>query len=75
MAIKLLKKLNGIRITPVHELTFELPVEARVFLDKAYNAKADELSILEERVEYSGRNRCGVNANSEDEYGCSEHDW
>ena len=35
-------------LTPVHELTFELPVEARVFLDKAYNAKADELSILEE---------------------------
>ena len=35
-------------LTPVHELTFELPVEAQVFLDKAYNAKADELSILEE---------------------------
>ena len=35
-------------LTPVHELTFDLPIEARVLVDKAYNAQDDEFSILED---------------------------
>ena len=34
-------------LTPVHELTVDLPPGARVFGDKGYNSAADEASILE----------------------------
>jgi hypothetical protein len=33
-------------LTPLHELTVDLPVGARVFGDKGYNSAADEASIL-----------------------------
>ncbi len=33
-------------LTPVHELTYGLPAGAAVYADKAYNAAADEASIL-----------------------------
>ncbi len=33
-------------LTPVHELTYGLPAGATVYADKAYNAGADEASIL-----------------------------
>ena len=35
-------------LTPIHELTYELPEEALLYGDKAFNAAADEASILEE---------------------------
>ena len=35
-------------LTPVHELTYGLPGDATVYGDKAYNAAADEASILAE---------------------------
>ncbi len=35
-------------LTPIHELTYGLPEEASVYGDKAFNAAADEASILEE---------------------------
>jgi hypothetical protein len=35
-------------LTPVHELTFSLPVGACAYGDKAFNSKADETSILAE---------------------------
>ena len=34
-------------LTPIHELTVDLPARARVFGDKGYNSAADEASILE----------------------------
>jgi hypothetical protein len=35
-------------LTPIHELTYELPEEAVLYGDKAFNAAVDEASILEE---------------------------
>jgi hypothetical protein len=35
-------------LTPIHELTYELPEEAVLYGDKAFNAVVDEASILEE---------------------------
>jgi hypothetical protein len=35
-------------LTPVHELTWELPAGAKVLCDKAYNSAADEASILQD---------------------------
>jgi hypothetical protein len=35
-------------LTPIHELTYELPEEAVLYGDKAFNAAMDEASILEE---------------------------
>src|SRR5215210_4968208 len=35
-------------LTPIHELTVDLPAGARVFGDKGYNSAADEASILAE---------------------------
>lgn len=32
-------------LTPIHELTYDLPQHARVFADKAYNSKTDEQAI------------------------------
>ena len=34
-------------LTPIHELTVELPSDARVLADKAYNSRPDEQSILD----------------------------
>ena len=34
-------------LTPIHELTVELPADVRVLGDKAYNSRPDEQSILE----------------------------
>ena len=36
-------------LTPIHELTYALPTGAAVYGDKAYNAAADEATILDDR--------------------------
>lgn len=53
-------------LTPIHELTFNLPAGACVYLDKAYNSKPDEASILA---------ACGVRLIPIRRDNMKPHDW
>jgi DDE family transposase len=53
-------------LTPIHELTFNLPSGACVYLDKAYNSKPDEVSILA---------ACGVRLIPIRRDNMQPHDW
>jgi len=53
-------------LTPVHELTFNLPNGARVYTDKGYNSAPDEISILE---------ACGVRLIPVRRDNMTPHEW
>lgn len=53
-------------LTPVHELTFNLPNGACVYTDKGYNSRPDETSILE---------ACGVRLIPIRRANMTPHDW